>query len=63
MKTLFVSLLFSVTAFAVDPPPPVTDFFTPDVNAGSDRRKATSADVSPRNYLNTVSVWYFGDEG
>lgn len=57
---LIAFLLFAVTAFAVDP---VADFSTPDINVGSDRRKATSADLSPRNYLNTVSVWYFGDEG
>ena len=60
LKPLLALMLLCLPAFALDP---VGDFSTPDVNSGSDRRKVTSTNVSPRNYLNSASAWYFGDEG
>jgi hypothetical protein len=62
MRRLIIFLVCCVPALAVDPPPKA-DFSAPDLNVGSDRRKATAAEVSPRNYLNQVSAWYFGHEG
>jgi hypothetical protein len=61
MKRLPVFLASCITALAVDSPKP--DFSAPDINVGSDRRRATAAEVSPRNYLNQVSAFYFGHEG
>jgi hypothetical protein len=39
------------------------DFQTPDVNSTSRRRAATSANLSPRDYLHQVTAWYFAHEG
>lgn len=55
-------LLLATTALAVESPP-MPDFSASDVNPGSDRRKATNVNVSPRDYLNQASAWYFGREG
>lgn len=54
--------LAAAPALLADDPPPVQDFATPDVNPSSLRRAVTQANVSPRNYLNQVSAWYFGWE-
>ena len=40
----------------------MSDFHKPDVNTTSLRRRATAAEVSPRDYLHQVSAWYFGAE-
>lgn len=63
MKFLLCLLFPAATSavLAVDPPP-VQDFATPDVNSSSLRRAVTQANLSPRNYLNQVSAWYFGWE-
>jgi hypothetical protein len=41
---------------------PLPDFATQDWNTDSLRRKVTAEDLSPRNYLNQVTAWYFGHE-
>jgi len=41
----------------------VPDFALPDVNSTSLRRRATSADLSPRNYLHQITAYYFANEG
>jgi hypothetical protein len=41
----------------------VSDFSLQDMNLNSNRNRATSAFVSPRNYLHQVTAWYFGHEG
>lgn len=63
MKLLPLVLLCASAAAAAAEPPPVADFLLPDVNPDSDRLKATSAPLSPRNYLNQVSAFYFAHEG
>jgi hypothetical protein len=42
------------------PAAPEAAFSLPDVNPASDR---SGAQVSPRDYLGRVTVWYFGHEG
>jgi len=41
---------------------PVADFVLPDVNPASVRTAAGLPSISPRNYTETISAWYFGAE-
>jgi len=65
MKSLLLCLLMAVCclpAAAVESAP-LPDFSVPDINPASDRRKSTALPLSPRDYLNQVSAYYFGHEG
>ena len=61
MKRLLAFLFCATAAVAVESAP-MPDFATQDWNTDSLRRKVTAEDVSPRNYTNQVSAWYFGHE-
>lgn len=65
MKPLLLTILMGLLCLpaAAIESAPLPDFSVSDINIGSDRRKVTSAPVSPRNYLNQVTGWYFGFEG
>jgi hypothetical protein len=61
-----LTLLTTMALVAADLPAggqTMGDFALPDINAASLRRRATSANVSPRNYLHQATAWYFGREG
>jgi hypothetical protein len=62
MKYLHLLIAISASAAGGLEGAPVPDFSLPEVNTLSTRYRATTAPVSPGNYLHQVTGWYFGHE-